>query len=218
MPTTLAQARLVSVEEEEKKDDKMAIMAALAMTELFGTRYDDRKRQVLEDVSTQTKKKRASSPTLEDEEIRAVVSSSSDSPTIEQSRNPSPVAPARGCYIKNDEREHARTPPRPNEEQNSGLPKSLSFRKICSKCGKTRGEHGELGFGNKCVYQDCGRCGAGVQMHVRAHVPMGILCTLSVEDGAILGASDRYNRKIRDLAQRAEMERRLKAGKQVVNA
>lgn len=29
------------------------------------------------------------------------------------------------------------------------LPKGLSYRKICSRCGKTRSEHGELGFGNK---------------------------------------------------------------------
>ena len=215
MPTTLEAALQLSAEEEEKKDDKMAIMAALAMTELLGTRVDDRKRKVPEEVSTQSQKRR-SSPTL-DEEILAVVSSSSDSPTVEQSRNPSPVAPARDCHNKNEEREHARTSPRPYEDRNSGLPKSLSFRKICSKCGKTRGEHGELGFGNKCVYQDCGRCGAGVQMHMLANVPMGILCTLSVEDGAIPGAADRYNRKIRDLAVRAEMERGLKAAKQAVN-
>ncbi len=93
--------------------------------------------------------------------------------------------------------------------RSSGLPKSLSFRKICSKCGKTRAEHGELGFGNKCVYQDCGKCGAGVQMHRKGHCPMGILCTLSVEDGAIPGAAELYERKIRDLAARAELQRAL---------
>lgn len=93
--------------------------------------------------------------------------------------------------------------------RSSGLPKSLSFRKICSKCGKTRGEHGELGFGNKCVYQDCGKCGAGVQMHLKAGVPIGILCTLTVEQGAIPGASEKYERKIRELAARAELQKEL---------
>jgi hypothetical protein len=93
--------------------------------------------------------------------------------------------------------------------KSSGLPKALSFRKICSKCGKTRGEHGELGFGNKCVYQDCGKCGAGVQMHLKAGVPMGILCRLTVDEGAIPGASASYERKISDLATRAELQKTL---------
>ena len=91
----------------------------------------------------------------------------------------------------------------------SGLPKALSFRKICSKCGKTRGEHGELGFGNKCVYQDCGKCGAGLHVHEKADSPMGILCRLTVEEGATPGASALYERKIRDLAARAELQKTL---------
>jgi hypothetical protein len=90
-----------------------------------------------------------------------------------------------------------------------GLPKALSFRKICSKCGKTRGEHGELGFGNKCVFQDCGKCGAGVQMHTKAGSSMGILCRLTVEEGATPGAATTYERKIRDLAARAELQKTL---------
>ena len=98
--------------------------------------------------------------------------------------------------------------------RSSGLPKSLSFRKICSKCGKTRGEHGELGFGNKCIYMDCGKCGAGVQMHLKAGVPMGILCTLTVEDGATPGSSASYDRKIRELAARAELQKELQKRKQ----
>ena len=90
-----------------------------------------------------------------------------------------------------------------------GLPKSLSFRKICSKCGKTRGEHGELGFGHRCVYQDCGKCGAGVQMHVKRGVPMGVLCCLTEKDGATPGQAAAYVRKIADLAARAEIQQRL---------
>jgi hypothetical protein len=90
------------------------------------------------------------------------------------------------------------------------LPKGLSFRKICSTCGKTRGEHGELGFGNKCVFQECGRCGAGVQMHIKANAPMGFLCSLTVERGAQPGAAASYEKKIHNLAVQAELQRGAK--------
>jgi hypothetical protein len=96
----------------------------------------------------------------------------------------------------------------------SGLPKSLSFRKICSKCGKTRGEHGETGYGNKCQFQECGKCGAGIHIHVKANTPMGILCSLTVEDGATPGAATSYERKIRDLAARADLQKELQKRKQ----
>ena len=92
----------------------------------------------------------------------------------------------------------------------SGLPKSLSFRKICSRCGKTRGEHGELGFGNKCVFQECGKCGAGVHVHKKANQPMGILCQLTVEEGATAGAASAYERKIKDLAARADLQKEMR--------
>mmetsp|Transcript_14466 Transcript_14466/g.25887 ORF Transcript_14466/g.25887 Transcript_14466/m.25887 type:complete len:731 (+) Transcript_14466:392-2584(+) len=97
--------------------------------------------------------------------------------------------------------------------KSSGLPKALSFRKICSKCGKVRGEHGELGFGNKCVFQECGKCGAGLEMHTKVNSPMGILCRLTVEEGATPGASVAYERKIRELAARAEIQKTLQEDK-----
>jgi hypothetical protein len=90
----------------------------------------------------------------------------------------------------------------------SGLPKSLSFRKICSRCGRTRSEHGEMGFGNSCLFESCGRCGAVARCHQRAGQVMGVLCQLSVSDGATPGASATYDRKLRDLATRANFERR----------
>ena len=74
---------------------------------------------------------------------------------------------------------------------------------------KTRGEHGELGFGNKCVFQDCGRCGAGIQIHVKANVPMGFLCTLTVKEGATPGASEIYLKKINALAVAAALKKKL---------
>lgn len=99
----------------------------------------------------------------------------------------------------------------------SGLPKALSFRKICSRCGKTRGEHGELGYGNKCVFTDCGKCGAGSRWHEAAGQPMGIQCQLSPRGGAVPGAAAAYERKIRDLAARAELKRLLHQRKAATN-
>ena len=90
------------------------------------------------------------------------------------------------------------------------LPKSLSYRKICSNCGRTRGEHGELGFGNKCVFNTCGRCGADEQSHRKAGIPMGYHCTLAIEQGAKRGASVQYTSKINDLAMAAELRKKLK--------
>jgi len=89
------------------------------------------------------------------------------------------------------------------------LPVPLSYRKICSKCGKTRSEHGELGFGNKCVYQECGRCGAGVQVHLKAGKQMGFMCSLTVDNGATPGMAERYDKKICDLALMAELRKEV---------
>ena len=89
------------------------------------------------------------------------------------------------------------------------LPTPLSYRKICSKCGKTRSEHGELGFGNKCVFQECGRCGAGIQVHKKNNKLMGFLCTLTIQEGALPGLSARYDKKISDLAVMATLKREV---------
>lgn len=98
----------------------------------------------------------------------------------------------------------------------SGLPKALSFRKICSKCGRTRGEHGELGFGNKCTFDTCGKCGASCKLHSLAKpkaTQMGILCCLTVEQGGLPGRAEVYDRKIRNLAARAEIQKSLQEDK-----
>mmetsp|Transcript_30179 Transcript_30179/g.72429 ORF Transcript_30179/g.72429 Transcript_30179/m.72429 type:complete len:224 (+) Transcript_30179:1213-1884(+) len=97
--------------------------------------------------------------------------------------------------------------------KSSGLPKTLSFRKICSRCGRARGEHSELGFGNKCVFDDCGKCHAAVEIHKQYGSPMGIMCCLSVEEGATPGQVFRYERKIRDLSARAKLLKSLKHDK-----
>jgi hypothetical protein len=43
---------------------------------------------------------------------------------------------------------------------------------------------------------------------------MGILCTLTVEDGATPGSVAKYERKIQDLASRAELQKELEKRKQ----
>lgn len=100
--------------------------------------------------------------------------------------------------------------PPPYEEmvRTTGLPKNLSFRKICSKCGKSRSEHGN-GFGNKCVFDECGKCGAGLAQHVAASQPMGILCQLTVAQGARRGAAEAYHHKLQELSARAHLQKEL---------
>jgi hypothetical protein len=91
--------------------------------------------------------------------------------------------------------------------RSTGLPKSLSFRKICSRCGKTRAEHGELGFGHKCTLPDCGKCGAPAHRHELAKQPMGILCQLTVQDGAIPDTLASYEKKMKHLVQHAAIKK-----------
>ncbi len=263
MPTSFvaepAAARRVSNDTEatnQKGDDRMAIMAALAMTELIGrpsrappsvsqstpegrvphaTDQQSRKRKVYEgEAAEQPERKKAPSPTdVEDTEVHVVISANSTmSPSHSRDNSPvgmmpPPPPPPPQQFINynytngapyNDAVAMKVPPPTagtrvsPTYEEatrNSGLPKTLSFRKICSKCGKTRAEHGELGFGNKCVYQECGKCGAGIHIHNQNKVPMGILCSLTVEQGAEPGAAELYHRKIQDLAYRAELQQCL---------
>jgi hypothetical protein len=93
----------------------------------------------------------------------------------------------------------------------TGLPKSLSFRKVCSKCGKTRSEHGEsTGFGNKCTFQVCGKCCAALSLHVAAGSPMGVHCRLAVEQGARPGSAAAYRRKLQELAARADLQKEMR--------
>lgn len=95
------------------------------------------------------------------------------------------------------------------------LPKGLTYRKVCSHCGRQRAEHGEFGFGNKCPFTTCGRCGADEEAHLRcndasqknggAPMSMGVMCTLTEEEGAKPGASEKYDAVLADLAARAEI-------------
>ena len=187
-----------------QQQDRMAIMAAVAMTELLGTGRKRTYETPSPDSVMVVKKMK-----LEHQPLTMSSSSLSSSPSPRSSPvqiNSSPRATPPPPYFG------AHRPYFPYYSQKpdvQGLPKSLSFRKICSKCGKTRGEHGELGFGHRCVYQDCGKCGAGIQMHAKRGVPMGVLCCLTEKDGATPGQAAAYVRKIADLAARAEIQQRL---------
>lgn len=95
--------------------------------------------------------------------------------------------------------------PAPVSAKSSKLPKGLTFRKVCSNCGRQRAEHGEFGFGNKCPLATCGKCGADAHCHQINKVPMGVMCTLTESDGAIAGCSAKYEAVLADLAARAEI-------------
>lgn len=115
-----------------------------------------------------------------------------------ESRNPSPVERSGQCMEVPVQRPvHVLITG--NMLKNSTLPKELSFRKICSRCGRTRGAHGELGFGNRCPFNDCARCLARNEVHVKFNMPMGFRCCLTEKQGAVPGASERYDQSILSL-------------------
>lgn len=87
------------------------------------------------------------------------------------------------------------------------LPKGLTYRKVCSNCGRQRAEHGEFGFGNKCPFTTCGRCGAEEDLHLKESglCKMGVLCELTEEEGAKRGTREKYEAMLIDLSARAEV-------------
>ncbi len=106
----------------------------------------------------------------------------------------------------------SKSPPSPSQSiSRNRLPKSLTFRKICSNCGRARSDHGELGFGNKCIFKDCGKCGASLQCHEKAGVQMGFYCTLAEKDSSSVkpGMVSKYNKFINDLAAMAKLKKDL---------
>ena len=89
------------------------------------------------------------------------------------------------------------------------LPPFLSFRKICSKCGRVRSDHGELGFGNKCIFKNCGKCYASDQVHDTLGVKMGYTCTLTERDSPAVNTAmiKKYNMNIKELAAMAKLKK-----------
>jgi hypothetical protein len=56
------------------------------------------------------------------------------------------------------------------------LPKGVTFNMICKNCGRKKSEHGGYGFGSRCGYQYCGRCGVDKTYHLFINSPMGYFC------------------------------------------
>lgn len=87
-----------------------------------------------------------------------------------------------------------------------GLPINLTFRKICSRCGRQRAEHGEFGFGNKCCFSTCGRCGSDSKLHEENGESMGVSCKLAekLDDNKLRICSKDYDRMLEELSERAK--------------
>jgi len=90
--------------------------------------------------------------------------------------------------------------------ETGGLPVNLTFRKICSKCGRQRAEHGEFGFGNKCCFSTCGRCGSDSKLHEENGESMGVSCKLAekLDDSKLRICSKDYDRMLAELSERAK--------------
>jgi hypothetical protein len=81
------------------------------------------------------------------------------------------------------------------------MPEPLSFRAICSKCGREKAHHGASGgFGDKCSETSCARCTLSKEMHERYQTTMGFFCELTVDQGAPVNASVFYDSKLQALA------------------
>lgn len=214
--------------------DKLAIMAALAMTELAGNSNNKRSYQGDNDDSVILKKPRCSNQSgITDGHTTiefATVSKSSSTSSI-----PSPSNSISTFHSASSEENHAPQNITSFPMQmavthvlekkakmtlgdsrddllsstNTRLPTSLSFRKICSKCGRSRNEHGELGFGNNCVYDDCAKCGASQKDHEKEGVQMGFYCSLTERGSPFVkaGMADCYIRKIYGMATMAKLKK-----------
>ena len=89
------------------------------------------------------------------------------------------------------------------------LPKSLSFRSICSKCGRPRKEHGERWFGGQCKFDSCGKCGLSAEEHNSLGVKTGWYCSLTESNGAKTSIIQNYMKCIDNLAMTAEFKKTM---------
>lgn len=89
------------------------------------------------------------------------------------------------------------------------LPKSLSFRSICSKCGRSRKDHGERWFGGQCKFNSCGKCGLSSEDHIRLGVKTGWYCSLTESNGAKTSVIQNYMKCIDTLAMTAEYKKSI---------
>lgn len=57
------------------------------------------------------------------------------------------------------------------------------------------------------MLRECGKCGAAQHRHEHFGQPMGLACQLTMNQGAIPGAVLAYQRRLYDLAARAELQK-----------
>lgn len=99
-------------------------------------------------------------------------------------------------------------PTRPSKTNfRNNLPKSLTFRSICSKCGRPRKDHGEMWFGGQCKMSSCGKCGVSMKDHEKKGVSPGWNCSLTESDGASITIMKNYLMCIDTLAMTAALKK-----------
>jgi len=258
-------SRVSSASTSSCPSDRMAIMAALAMTELADCGMNDAssssatrngngdlKRSRAEEgyaLDSSIKKHRLEVASTTAEMPHALVSISKSSSTLSGSTRSSPTNSTSShsqTSISNEnvfsaghdsfpmqmavrvamERNiNNRSPTDGSKVSNSTplsrnkLPANLSFRAICSKCGKSRSDHGECTFGNKCGFTECGKCGASQQCHENAGVRMGWYCSLSEDSSsdAKPGMAEKYITHIHKLAAMSQLRKDLQEENRVGN-
>lgn len=225
-----------SSKDVSSSQDKLALMAALAMTELAGSSNKKRTFQESNDVDDTVVAKKARSNYAAITNVDTTIELATVSKSSSSSSNvPSPSNSISTFHSSSSEENHA---PQSNTTfpiqmavthvlekkakmmlddskedtstlSNTKLPRSLSYRKICSKCGRSRNEHGEFGFGNNCVFEDCAKCGASQRDHDKEGVPMGFHCSLTERGSPFVnaGMADCYLRKIYDMAAMAKLKK-----------
>lgn len=123
-------------------------------------------------------------------------------PTIAHATND--AAPSKGSTRPVSQQENP--PMKALYSETGGLPINLTFRKICSRCGRQRAEHGEFGFGNKCCFSTCGRCGSDSKLHEENGESMGVSCKLAekLDDNKLRICSKDYDKMLEELSERAK--------------
>jgi hypothetical protein len=67
------------------------------------------------------------------------------------------------------------------------LPTGVSFKHICSNCGRLKRYHAGVrctDFGTKCTFADCGHCGILLSKHAQYGSMTGFFCRLTASQGA----------------------------------
>lgn len=248
----LSMSRVASTSASASSDDRMAIMAALAMTELadFGKkesstansdykRFREHENHDMTNAGAGLKKPRLAPPTNSGMPPAPTISKSSSTLSASPGSSPNSATSHSQCSHSNEntfparqgqdafpmqmavrnvmERKGIKNRTTDEYTYNSTtisrnkLPPDLTFRKICSACGLERSSHGELGFGNKCTFDECGKCGANQKCHDISGNRMGFYCSLTEQGSPQVkpGQAEKYLAHVHKLAAMAKMRKDL---------